>query len=247
MSESALVLGASSAIGRAIARRLASQGVSLVLAGRRLEELERCARDLEVRYGVEVAVECYEALDFDSHAELFETCAKRFDAGLDGVVLCHGVMAEQEDAERDFATARHMIDVNYSSAVSLLGLAADYLARRGQGWICGISSVAGDRGRPSNFLYGSTKAALDTYLGGLRARLAPAGVRVVTIKPGFVDTGLTWGRPGLFLVATPEKVAADTLRAIRRDRAVRYTPRFWALALWLIRHIPDPIFKRLRL
>jgi len=247
MSRSVLVLGASGALGRAIARRLAAEGHSLVLAGRRLEELERCARDLEVRYGVEVAVECYEAVAFETHPEFFEACEKRFEGGLAGVVLCHGVMPEQADAERDFALARHTIEVNYTSAVSLLGRAADAFARRGGGFVCAISSVAGDRGRPSNFHYGASKAALDAWLSGLRARVAGRGVRVVTLKPGFVDTSLTWGRSGVLLAASPDRVARDTLDAIRRDRAIRYSPRFWAVLMWVIRCIPDPIFKRLGL
>ncbi len=247
MSETTLVVGASSAIGRAIARRLAADGNHLVLAGRQIDELERNARDLEVRFGVKAVALRFDALEFDTYREFFERCVSDSEGDLSGVVLCHGVMPDQQEAEREPALAKRMIDVNYSSAVSLLELAASHLCRLGRGWICAISSVAGDRGRPSNYLYGSTKAALSTYLQGLRARLARHSVRVVTVKPGFVDTALTYGRPGMFLVASPDRVAADALRAVRRNRAVVYTPALWALVMWIIRMIPDRVFKRLSL
>ncbi len=247
MSEAALITGASSAIGRAIARRLAADGSDLVLAGRQIDELERNARDLEVRFGVKAVAQRFDALEIDTHSEFFERCVRECESCLSGVVLCHGAMPEQEEAQHDSALARRTIDVNYGSAVSLLEPVADHLSALGRGWICAISSVAGDRGRPSNYLYGSTKAALSTYMQGLRARLARRGVRAVTVKPGFVDTALTYGRPGMFLVASPDRVAADALRAVRRDRAVVYSPPFWALVMWVIRRIPDPIFKRLSL
>jgi short-subunit dehydrogenase len=247
MSETILVLGANSGIGRALVRQLGAEGARLILAGRSPEQLERTARDLELRFDAQVAVEPFEALDFDSHQAFFQSCTKRFADGLDGVVLCHGVMPEPEELESDFAIARRMIDVNFSSAVSILNRAASYLESRGRGWICAFSSVAGDRGRPSNYTYGSTKAGLSTYLQGLHARLARAGVGCVCVKPGFVDTGLTYGRPGLFLVASPEKVARDAMRGVRRRRSVVYTPWFWAGIMLAIRLLPVPVFRRLPL
>lgn len=247
MRETALVVGASSAIGRAIARRLAATGFDLILAGRRTEELERSARDLEIRFGVAACVQPFDALDWSSYARFFSACKQECEGELAGIVLCHGDMPEQAESEADPALARRVIDVNYASPVCLLEIASRHFQARGRGFICALSSVAGDRGRPSNYIYGSSKAALSTYLQGLRARLAKHGVRVVTIKPGFVDTALTYGRAGLFAVASPERVAIDVVRGIERDRAVVYTPRFWALILGVIRSIPDPIFKRLSL
>lgn len=246
-AESALVVGGTSAIGRAIATRLAQDGCDLVLAGRQLDQLERNAQDLRVRYGVRVAVHAFDALRFDEYEKFFAECTSEFEDGLKGVVLCHGEMPDQREAQADPALARRTIEVNYSSAVSLLEIAAEYLCERGRGWICAVSSVAGDRGRPSNYIYGSSKGGLNVYLQGLRARVAKHGVRAVTVKPGFVDTALTYGRPGMFLVASPERVAAGALRAVRRDRAVVYTPAFWAAIMWIIRLIPDRIFKRLSL
>jgi short-subunit dehydrogenase len=142
-----------------------------------------------------------------------------------------------------------MIDVNYTSAVSLLGLAAAHFASKKTGCICAVSSVAGDRGRQSNFLYGSTKAALTAHLQGLRNRLFRAGVAVVTIKPGFVDTAMTWGlvNPASPLVASPKRVARDMARAIERRANVVYSPWFWRWIMAIIRAIPEPLFKRMKL
>jgi short-subunit dehydrogenase len=226
---------------------MAAEGTPLIVAGRRAEEIERIAADCRVRHGAETRAEVFDALDFATHGEFFERCTKAADAGLGGVVLCHGEMVDEDEARSEISSARRMIDVNFTSAVSLLERAASHLEARGSGFVCGITSVAGDRGRPSNYVYGATKAALSTYLGGLRARCAKRGVRVVDVKPGFVDTALTFGRPGTFLVASPEKVAADVLRAIRRNRPVAYTPGFWRLVMLIIRLLPDFVFKRLDL
>ena len=152
-----------------------------------------------------------------------------------------------------FAFARAIIDTNYTASVSLLTLAAQRLAAAPAAngstrFLCAISSVAGDRGRPSNFLYGSSKAALNAYLEGLRARLARRGIAVITIKPGFVDTAATWGLlKGGPLVAHPQKVALDVARAIHRGSAVVYTPRIWRLIMAIIRALPRPVFHRMKL
>lgn len=247
-AQTVLVLGAASAIAREIARRLARDGDRLILAGRDLPELERSAADLRARFGAAAAVKAFDALAFDAHAAFFADCTRAFPGGVDGVILCYGFMTSQAEAARDFAAARRMIETNYVSAVSVLNLAADYLERRGAGgYVCAISSVAADRGRQSNYVYGSSKAALSTYLQGLRNRLTPAGVTVVTVKPGFVDTPMTWGLPGLFLVATPRRVAADIVRAIRRRRAEIYSPWFWRGIMAIIKMIPEPVFRRMKL
>ncbi len=246
-TETVVILGAGSGIGRAMAGELAARGSHLILAGRCLEELERVAGDCRLRFGADARALSFDALAFDEHAAFFQRCCECFGDGLDGIVLCHGEMPAEDRARADVAVARRMIDVNYTSAVSILERAASYLADRGRGWICAVGSVAGDRGRPSNYLYGSSKAALGTYLAGLRARMAKSGVVVVTVKPGFVDTGMTYGLPGLFLVASAARVARDALRGVGRDRAVVYTPWFWAIIMLPIRLLPDRIFKRLEL
>jgi short-subunit dehydrogenase len=246
-TEGVLLVGATSGMGRALARRLAAEGHALLLAGRDVDALSAIATDIEVRFETRVEARPFEALAFESHAGFFEDCVEHFAGNLHGLVMCHGQMPEQADAERDFALARRMIEVNYLSQVSLLNLAALHFEARQAGFIAVLTSVAGDRGRQSNYLYGSTKAGLSTVLSGLRVRLAKRDVAVVDVRPGFVDTQLTWGRPGLFLVASPETVAGDVLRGIRRGRAVVYTPFFWRGIMMIIRAIPDFVFRRLSL
>lgn len=241
-----LITGATSSMARAIAERYARRGCRLVLAARDMDECERLAGDLRLRTGAGVHVCVFDALDFDSFPAVMESAVSALGGRLDGVIVCHGYMAGQDEGARDSECARRMIDTNYTSAALLLDLAAPRLTRPG-GFIAAVSSVAGDRGRPSNFIYGSTKAALNTYLEGLRAALFKEGISVTTIKPGFVDTSMTWGLPGMFLVASPEKVAADVERAIRRRKPVVYTPWFWWGIMTIIRSIPGFVFKRLRL
>jgi short-subunit dehydrogenase len=158
-------------------------------------------------------------------------------------------MVEQILSEVDPEQAARTIDVNFKSYVSLLNAAAMHLRERGGGFLCALSSVAGDRGRQSNYTYGAAKAGLSAYLQGLRNRLAPHGVTVITVKPGFVDTAMTWGllKAGSALVASPQRVARDIVNAIATRRDVLYTPWFWRWIMLVIRLIPERVFKRLRL
>jgi decaprenylphospho-beta-D-erythro-pentofuranosid-2-ulose 2-reductase len=247
MNNNVLIVGANSAIARAIAARLAERRCKLLMAGLDLDELTRTANDLRLRYGVECEALHFDALDLDSHEGFFAAADRRFDGGLSGIVFCVGWMADQALAAANFAVARRMIDVNYTSAVSLLNHAGNAFEARRRGWICALSSVAGDRGRQSNYLYGSTKAALSAYLGGLRNRLAPSGVAVITVKPGCVDTAMTYGLDKLPLVVAPERVAADVDRAIARRKPVVYTPWPWWGIMAAIRLIPERVFQRMKL
>jgi decaprenylphospho-beta-D-erythro-pentofuranosid-2-ulose 2-reductase len=242
-----LILGPTSDIGRAIAQALAAQRRPLILAGRDRDEVQRIAADLRVRHGAAVREGHFDALDFASHGAFFAQCCSEGD--LDGVIACHGYMADQAATQADPEQASRTIDVNLKSYVSLFEHAAAYFEQRRAGFICALSSVAGDRGRQSNYTYGSAKAGLSAYLQGLRNRLARCGVSVITIKPGFVDTAMTWGvlNPDSPLVASPERVARDIVRAIERRRDVVYTPWFWRWIMLVIRAIPEPVFKRLRL
>jgi decaprenylphospho-beta-D-erythro-pentofuranosid-2-ulose 2-reductase len=242
-----LVVGASSGIGRAVARRWARAGSDVLLAGRDVEDLERSAADLRLRCGRRAEVIAFDALDFDSHESFWRECLDRAGGDLAGVVMLHGWMPAQTDAQNDFALARKAIDTNYTSAVSLLTLAANDFEQKKRGFLCVFSSVAGDRGRQSNYAYGSAKAALTAFLQGLRNRLFKSGVTVLTVKPGFVDTAMTWGLPGLFLVATPEKVADDVFVAVGKRRAEIYTPWFWRYIMLIIKSVPEFVFKRMKL
>jgi len=249
MSQTVLVLGASSGIARALCRDLARRGRPLILTGRNAEELERIAADLRVRFEVPVAVEVFDAIEFSEHPELFARCVGHAGGRLETVILCHGWMTEQRRTEESFEDARRTMDVNLTSAVSLLHLAAEHMTEHGEGVIAAISSVAGDRGRQTNYTYGASKAGLQAYLSGLRNRLYHHGVHVLDIRPGLVATAMTDGlvNPKSPLVATPETVASDILRAIEKRKNVLYTPWFWRMIMAVIRCLPEPVFKRLKL
>lgn len=249
MSENVLILGATSGIARAISHEMARRGCRLILAGRKMDELERDATDIRLRHNVAVDAVTFDALDFDSHPAFIQKCLDLVGGHLDGVVLCHGYLPDQTKTQSDFAEARKTLDVNFTSAVSLLSPLANYLEQHRRGYIAAISSVGGDCGRLSNYSYGSAKAALSIWLQGLRNRLFHSGVHVLTIKPGFVDTPMTVGiiKPNSPLVVKPERVARDIDRAIRRRKNVLYTPWFWWGILTIICSIPESIFKRLKL
>lgn len=242
-----LVAGATSAIARATAAELARRGHPLVLAARDTAEAEAIAADLRLRFGVAARAVLLDALDFASHAALAASILEQEGDGFEGVVVALGWMGDAETARHDAAEARRIIDINLTAVVSLLTPLADHLERRGAGFVCVVSSVAGDRGRQSNYLYGAAKGGLSVYLQGLRNRLFHAGVRVVTVKPGFVDTRMTFGLPGTFLVAAPERVARGIVRAIEGGPDVVYLPGFWGPVMRGIRAVPERLFKRLKL
>lgn len=239
-----LVLGATSTIAQATIHELGKRGMNLILTGRREDELKIFKQDLEIRYGIQVDYKLFNALDFDKHEQFFTEVTEAHPT-LDGVLLMYGAMTDQKEAESSFTASRQMIDVNYTSAVSILNIAANYFESRKKGFIGAVSSVAGDRGRQSNYIYGSTKAGLSVYLQGLRNRLHKSGVQVLTIKPGMVDTKMTYGvvddSP---LLANPEKVGADIAKGIVKKRHVLYTPWFWLVIMLIIKIIPEFIFKR---
>jgi short-subunit dehydrogenase len=244
---SVLILGATSGIGRAVTAEFASRGYDLILAGRNRDELAAIAADASVRYSVATSVLHLDALDFESHEAVLGPCLVEAGDALAGVVLFFGYLGDQTAAQTDFAEARRIIDTNYTACVSILNIIANHFEKRRSGFICAVSSVAGDRGRQSNYLYGSAKGALSLYLQGLRNRLHGANVRVITIKPGFVDTPMTFGRPGLFLVASPKSVAKGIYRAVAKGTDVAYVPWFWWPIMLAIRSVPERVFKRMRL
>ena len=246
MKRPVLILGATSAIARGAASAFAARGHALYLAGRDEEELERVASDLRIRHHVEVRCGHFDAEDYASHGAFVERVRAEA-GGLHGVLLAFGYLAERAGA-RGAEEGAAAIARNLTGAVSVLEHCAAVLeSREGGGFIIGVSSVAGDRGRQSNYLYGAAKGGLSVYLQGLRNRLHPAGVRVLTVKPGFVDTRMTYGMPGLFLVARPASVGASIVRALERGREVVYVPWFWRYVMLAVRLIPEPVFKRLKL
>lgn len=241
-----MVLGATSAIARALCFELAQRGDVLYLAGRDEDELKRIAADLEIRFQQPVFQGRIDAADLQSHAEFVERAAEEM-CGLDGVVFAIGMLGDQPADSADPEMARKLADVNFTSALTLLGAAANLLESRGKGFILGISSVAGDRGRQSNYVYGAAKGGLTIFLQGLRNRLHPLGVKVFTIKLGFVDTAMTYGKKGLFLVATPEQAARAMIKVLKKPANAYYIPAFWRPLMWIIRLVPERLFKRLKL
>ncbi len=244
---SVLILGATSGIARAIAAEFASHRADLILAGRDPEELAALAADLNLRYGVTTQTQCLDVLDPAAIETSLPAWLAAAGEALAGVVLCVGTMGDEEVARANRAETERILNTNFTGCALTLNIVANQFEQRKRGFICALSSVAGDRGRQSNYLYGSAKAGLSAYLQGLRNRLFRSGVRVITIKPGFVDTGMTFGRPGLFLLASPEAVARGVYKAINSGKDVAYLPWFWRWIMLAVRLIPEGIFKRLRL
>lgn len=247
MSETILVLGATSAIALAYSRRLARGGAGFVLVGRNGDRLATVAADLKARGA-------HEALPIVSDLSDMTSCESRFRqfcahlAMPDQVFVAYGVLGDQSRAEEDADATRRVIDVNFTSTALWLQMAAKHLLRDKPRSIIVISSVAGDRGRRSNYVYGAAKAGLTTFAEGLAHRLHGTNLRVLTVKPGFVDTPMTahLERGGL-LWASPEQVAAHIERAVGKKKAVAYVPRFWWPIMTIIRLLPRSILFRTRL
>ncbi len=243
-SPSVLVLGAASDVGRAIAAEYARTGASLILAARRAARLDPDAADLRLRYAVEVRTAEFDVLDTAGHQAFLDGLGV-----LPDIAVCVvGLLGDQARAQNDFAAAELIIRSNYVGPASILGEIANRMEVRGGGVIIGVSSVAGDRGRASNYVYGSAKAGLTAFLSGLRNRLAAPGVRVITVKPGFIRTPMTAGMalPPL-LTALPEEVGRAVVAAARRGRDVIYVRPVWCGIMAVICHLPERLFKRMRI
>lgn len=242
-----VIFGATSAIAQAVARRLATEGASLFLVGRNAERLGGIAADLGVRGAKSVGIAAVDLADLPQHASLVEQ-ARAALGGIDAALIAHGTLPDQRACEADTALALTHIGINYLSPVSLLSELAKLMIAQQSGVLAVIGSVAGDRGRQSNYVYGSAKGGLAVFVEGLRHRLDPSGVRVVLVKPGFVDTPMTAHVPkGGPLWATSDEVAGDIVRAMRTRNATIYTPWFWRGILAIIRNVPDFIFRRTKL
>lgn len=239
-----LILGATSGMAQAVAKAFVADGWSLTLAARDVEHLNAIASDLRIRSQVPVGTVAFDAVDCANHAAWYEALETRPDA-----VLCaFGYMGDPNAARGDFEEVQQTIAVNYTGAISILNQVANEFEQRGAGTIIGISSVAGDRGRQSNYMYGSAKAGFSAYLSGLRNRLASVGVQVLTVKPGFVRTRMTENMDlPAALTAEPEQVGAAVLNAVRKKRNILYVLWMWGFIMWIIRCIPESIFKRMKL
>jgi decaprenylphospho-beta-D-erythro-pentofuranosid-2-ulose 2-reductase len=241
-----LIIGATSAIAEAVARIFATRHDAVYLVGRRPPALQAIADDLKVRGASTVGLEVMDANDIQAHAAMLDRATQQL-GGLDTVLIAHGTLSDQRACESSVEATLRELQGNAISVIALLTEVAARFSRAGTGTIVVISSVAGDRGRQSNYVYGSAKAMVSAFASGLRQRLYKSGVSVITIKPGFVDTPMTAAFPKGPLWAKPTQVAAGIARAIDRRATVVYLPWYWRLIMCIIRVIPEGVFRRLKL
>jgi short-subunit dehydrogenase len=241
-----LILGATSAIASATARLLARQGASFFLVARDRSKLEAVSADLLTR-GAK-AVRGY-VMDLDStalHPQMLTTAVESL-GEIDLALLAHGVLGDQSAAEKSYPVTEAVLQTNFLAPVSLITWLANYFEQRGAGCLAVISSVAGDRGRKSNYVYGASKGALSIFLDGVRNRIDRAGVHVLTIKPGFVATPMTQHLPRGPLFAQPIQVGRGILRAVAARQDQVYLPGFWAIIMFIVRSVPQRIFKNMNM
>jgi decaprenylphospho-beta-D-erythro-pentofuranosid-2-ulose 2-reductase len=241
-----LALGATSAIAEATLRLLAEQGASFFLVARSAEKLAAVRDDLLTRGAAAVSAAVADLDDTAAHPALLAQAVNAL-GGIDLALLAHGVLGDQAAAERDYAAAEAILRTNFLSAVSLTTWLANYYEAERRGVLAVISSVAGDRGRKSNYVYGASKGGLNVFLDGVRNRIDRAGVHVLTIKPGFVATPMTAHLPHNALFAQPAQVARHILRAIEKRKDVAYVPPFWGLIMLVVRSVPRRIFKKMNM
>jgi hypothetical protein len=239
-----LILGAGSDIAVAIARKFAGEGYAIQLAARNTTKIIPLQSDLTIRYSIACTVHEFDAERPDTHASFFSSLTPMPD-----ITICvFGYLGDQHLAETDWKECERIIMVNYTGAVSILNQAAEKYVTQGKGVIAGISSVAGERGRMSNYFYGSAKAGFTVYLSGLRNRLHHRGLHVLTVKPGFVYTKMTENMPlPKPLTTTPEKVAAAVYRGVIKKKDTLFVKGMWRWIMLLIRNIPEPVFKKMKM
>lgn len=242
--ENVLILGAGSDMAVAIARKFAAEGYSVTLAGRNAERFKALEADLKVRHKGNAFTAEFDALDLNSHEQFYNSLPEK-----PGVVISvFGLLGDQKEAEKNWSACEQILFSNYIGAVSILNVVANDFEKRKRGTIVGISSVAGERGRQSNYFYGSAKAGFTSFLSGLRNRLHKSGAHVLTVKPGFVKTKMieNMKTPGP-LTATPKQVADRIFKAVRSKSDSIYVLPIWAPVMMVIRNIPEGIFKKMKL
>jgi decaprenylphospho-beta-D-erythro-pentofuranosid-2-ulose 2-reductase len=238
-----LLLGASSDIAAALAKKYASRGFDIQLAARHAGRLAPFVSDLFIRYGARTTLHEFDALQFGHHREFWANLEPKPD-----ITICaFGYLGEQTIAQSNWTECEKIIHTNYTAAISILNIVAEDYAAAGKGTIAGISSVAGERGRGSNYLYGSAKAGFTAYLSGLRNRLSSGNVHVLTVKPGFVYTRMTEGMPlPAPLTANPRQVADAVYNAIEKKKNTLFVKWFWRWIMLMIKSIPESMFKKLK-
>lgn len=239
-----IVIGATSGIAQAICRVLAQRHCRLFLVARDADKLASVEADLKVR-GAEIAGTCQTDLtDAGAHAETIAFAWEQL-GSVDAAIIAHGTLGDQKDAEQSWPEAAAILDVNFMSVASLVTHLANDFEKQGFGQIVAIGSVAGDRGRKTNYVYGAAKAAVETLLEGVRHRLAPQGIGVLLVKPGFIDTPMTAHLPRSPLIASPSSAARSIVSAMDHGKSTIYVPFFWKPIMWIIRSLPERVFNRL--
>jgi len=242
-----MIVGACSAIAEATAKRLAERGCELFLVARNADRLQTMADDLQVRGARSATIFTADACDYDAHEPMLQKAIESM-GGLDTVLIAHGTLPDQEELQKTWEATAQALNENFLSVVGILTPVANYMEEQGSGTIAVISSVAGDRGRQSNYVYGSAKGAVSIFLQGLRNRLFHSGVNVLTIKPGFVKTPMTADIAGDgFMWAEADDIAEGIIKGIDKGRNVVYLPSFWWVIMTIIKSIPETVFKRLKL
>ena len=244
MSKTLLILGARSDIGQAVAHEFARNGFDIILAARNSETLSTTRSDLEIRYQVKAYLAEFDASKYNTHPEFYSKLPVKPEVALYAI----GYLGDHKAGEKGWSGIEKVISANYSGGISILSVIANDFESRNEGTIIGISSVAGERGRQSNYLYGSAKAGFTTFLAGLRHRLAKTNVNVLTVKPGFVATKMTEGMPlPKRLTAQPEQLAKAIFKAYNGKKYTLYYFPIWRLIMFVIRNVPESIFVKTKL
>ena len=241
-----LIIGGASAIASETAKLFAKKGDHLFLADLNIDRLNIVRDDISTFHPAVIHLQEFNVLNFDRHNELFNRAIEAL-GGLDIVLIAHGTLPDQKQIESNSEHIIREFNINCVSVISLASIAATHFENQGSGSIAVISSVAGDRGRQSNYIYGSAKGGVSLFLQGLRNRLNSKGVSVLTIKPGFVDTPMTAGMPKNALYSSPAVIGKGISDAIDNKKDIVYLPGFWRLVMFIIKHIPEGIFKKLKL
>ncbi len=240
-----LIIGANSAIARATARSYAQQGHEFFLIARNENRLAELKTDLEVRGADSVAIMVLDLEKHTQHEAAIDTAVDTL-GSLDIVLICHGDLPDQEKAEIDFKSASKAININGLSVISLLTILGPRLQAQEQGTIAVITSVAGDRGRQPNYIYGAAKSMVSTYIQGMRGRLYPHNVKIIDIRPGLVDSPMTAQFDKGLLWSSPERIASRIIKTIAKGKHTVYAPGYWRLIMLIVCAIPEFLFKRMK-